>query len=87
MPRFKQYGLVRVRQVLKTPDSYDGWRLNKRAPAVGDIGTLLDVISAAGLPDRYLVETSGRDGVTIWLADFAEDELEAVSEKDAKADA
>jgi uncharacterized protein YjaZ len=80
MERLKQYGLVRVRQLLQPAVDYDGWRVNQRPPNVGDVGTLLDILQAPGLPDRYVVEASGADGITVWLGDFAGEELEAVSE-------
>ncbi len=76
MAGFRQYELVRVRQLLRTPESYDGWRVNQRPPQVGDVGTLLDILHAPGIPDSYVVESSDADGVTVWLGDFAEDELE-----------
>jgi hypothetical protein len=72
----RQYGLVRIRQLLKPPAEYDGWRVNQRPPAVGDVGTLLDILHAAGHPDRFVVESSGPDGVPVWLGDFAAEELE-----------
>jgi hypothetical protein len=74
----KQYGLVRVVQLLHRPEAYDGWRVNRRPPQVGDIGTLVDILHAPGLADKYVVEASGPDGVTSWLADFAAEELEPV---------
>ena len=72
----QQYGLVRIRQLLKPPEEYDGWHLNQRAPQVGDLGTSVDILQAPGLPDQYVVESSGPDGVTIFLGDFAAEELE-----------
>jgi hypothetical protein len=47
---------------------------------VGDVGTLLDVLTAAGHPDRYVVECSGEAGVSVWLADFLADEIEPVGD-------
>src|SRR5262249_15093549 len=78
MERLKQYGLVRVRQLLQPAVEYDGWRVNQRPPQLGDVGSLLDILNAPGLPDRYVVESSGADGITVWLGDFAAEELEAV---------
>jgi hypothetical protein len=80
MERLKQYGLVRVRQLLRPGVEYDGWRVNQRPPQVGDVGTLLDILHAPGTPDRYVVESSGADGITVWLGDFAAAELEAVGD-------
>ena len=74
----KPYAVVRVRRLVGQADDYDGWRVNQRAPAVGDIGTLLDVLTAPGVADRYVVESSGANGTTVWLGDLLADELEAV---------
>ena len=76
MSSLRQYGLVRIRQLLQPLAEYDGWRVNQRPPAVGDMGTLLDTLTAPGHPDRFVVESSGPDGVSVWLADFAASELE-----------
>ena len=75
---FAEYQLVRIAKLLRAPEDYDGWKVNQRLPAVGDVGTLLDILRAAGQPDRYVVECSGPDGTTIWLDDFDAGELEAV---------
>lgn len=77
----EQYGLVRIRQVLLSPAVCDGWRVNRRPPKVGDVGTLLDVLRAGGHSDRYVVESSGADGITIWLGDFATEELESLDHR------
>ena len=82
MNDLRLYHRVRVRQLLRDADSYDGWRVNRRPPRVDDIGTLIDLLHAPGLPDHYIVESSDSDGVTIWLGDFLAEELEGVSETD-----
>ena len=79
MANLEPYGLVRIRQLLLPIAEYDGWRVNQRPPQVGDVGTLLDILHAPGLPDRYVVESSGEDGVTVWLGDFAAEELDPVA--------
>ena len=76
MTALKQYDRVRVKCLFRSPSEYDGWRANKRAPAVGDIGALVDILRAEGMPNRFVVECCQPEGVTLWLADFAEDELE-----------
>lgn len=75
---FKEYELVRVRQLIQSADDLDGWRLNQRAPVPGDVGTLLDILTAPGRPNKYVVECSDKDGISIWLADFFEEEIERV---------
>lgn len=74
----KEYEPVRVRQLIQSADDLDGWRVNQRAPTPGDVGTLLDILTAPGLPNKYVVECSGKDGISIWLADFFEEEIERV---------
>ena len=74
----KPYAVVRVLTLVRQADDYDGWRVNKRTPAVGDVGTLIDVLAAPGLADRYVVESSDGNGTTVWLGDFLADELEVV---------
>ena len=46
---------------------------DKRAPAVGDVGTILEVYA-----DAYEVECSDSDGSTIWLEAMYSDEIESV---------
>jgi hypothetical protein len=72
----KEYEMVRVRQLLRAPEEYDGWGFNQRSPRVGDVGCIVDILQAAGLPDGYVVESSGPDGITIWLGIFLAEELE-----------
>jgi hypothetical protein len=67
--------------MLRDTSQYDGWGVSKRPPEVGETGTLIDVLHAPGLPDHYVVEkTDSATGLTIWLADFEKEELEAVCE-------
>ena len=80
MTTLEQYQLVRIKTLLQSPNEYDGWRLNKRPPWVGDIGTLLEPLHADGLPDRYVVECSETNGTTVWLSDFHRDELEPLTD-------
>ncbi len=90
LENLRQYGLFRIRKLVRPAAEYDGWRVNQRPPAVGDMGALFDILTAPGLPDRYVVESSGPDGITVWLGDFAAEELEplgsAVAEPDVAED-
>ena len=74
---FEQYSLVRVRQLLRLPEHYDGWGFNQRPPQVGDIGTLLDILQALGSPNGYIVECSNPDGTDVWLVTFTAEGLES----------
>ena len=71
----KQYSMVRVVRLLHPPDRYNGWGLNRRSPQVGDVGTIVEILHAPGLPDSYVVEACDPDGSTIWLGDFDASEL------------
>ncbi len=73
-----QYSLVRIRMLLRAPDSYDGWRVNQRAPQIGDRGTIVDILQAPSMPDLYVVESSDPGGITSWLGEFTAEELEPV---------
>lgn len=76
-PLLTPYSRVRVRQVVRTPDQYDGWRINRRPPAVGDVGTIVEILHAPDLPPAYVVEmTEPGTGTTLWLGDFHADELD-----------
>jgi hypothetical protein len=53
--------------------------VSRRAPHVGDEGAVVQVLRAAGLPERYVVESVDAGGATVWLAEFAAADLEAAS--------
>ena len=72
----KPYVGVRICQLLQEEQAYDGWRINEHSPMVGYYGTVVDVLRAAGLPDKYIVECCQADGSTLWLAEFFAEELE-----------
>ena len=76
----QRYGLVRVIQLRYPLDAYDGWRINRRPPAVGDMGTIVEILHAPGLPSKYVVESSDADGITIWLDDFDAEEIEPIDD-------
>ena len=82
MKLLKQYGLVRVVQLLHPLEEYDGWRLNRRPPHIGDLGTVVDILHAPSQPDKYVVESSDVEGITIWLDDFDAEELEAIDDSE-----
>ena len=74
-----EYSDVRILRLLQPATSYDPWRLNVRPPCIGDVGTIVEVRRSSGLPDTYVVENSGSDGVAIWLAVFLPEELGPVA--------
>jgi hypothetical protein len=80
MALLQQYQLARVVQLRYPLDTYDGWRVNRRRPAIGDMGTIVEIIHAPGLSNKYVVESSDADGITIWLADFDAEELAPIDD-------
>lgn len=78
MTELKEYSIVRVVKLLLAADEYDGWRMNQRDPQIGDTGTLIDVLHAPNLPDKYVVENVRSNGRTIWLSDFFAEEIEPI---------
>lgn len=80
MSEFRLYDRVCVRQLLHPLGHYDGWHVNQRPPQVGEAGTIVEILQAPGMPDRFVVECSGADGVCIWLGDFSAQELELHNE-------
>jgi hypothetical protein len=80
MEKLNLYELVRVVKLLRPIPEYDSWGINTRAPQIGDIGTYIDLLISPGLPDHYIVESVGPDGVPIWLSEFTLDEIEPLRE-------
>jgi hypothetical protein len=72
------YATVRIRQLTQPLEDYDPWRVNVRPPHVGETGTLIEVLTADGLPNKYVVERCDSDGIDEWLCDFWAEEIELV---------
>ena len=81
MNDFRQYQVVRVCSLNKNVIEYDGWKSNLRPPAVGDIGTLVEILKADDLLDRYVVESTDGNGTTLWLSDFEYSEIEFLDDR------
>ncbi len=69
---------MRIVHLRHPVEQYDGWRVNRRPPQIGDLGTVLDILEAPDRPAHYVVEASDSDGITIWLGDFDAEELEPI---------
>lgn len=67
----KQFDVVKV-TAIRSDRFAAGDTFDKRAPKIGDVGTILEVY-----PDAYEVECSDSDGSTIWLTAMYPDELGA----------
>jgi hypothetical protein len=72
------YDVVRVVKIVRPIEEYDGWQINKRDPQIGDTGTFIELLHAFNLPDLYVVESTGLDGIPIWLSEFLIDEIEPI---------
>lgn len=79
MQRLEMHDVVRVARLDATDRPYDGSPGSVRAPRVGDEGTVVWIDEEGPARGRALVECVADDGATIWLADFAEHELELVA--------
>jgi len=68
----KQFDVVKVIAIRDNRFASDEG-FDKRAPLIGDVGTVLEVYA-----DAYEVECSDSDGTTIWLTAMYSDELGSV---------
>ncbi len=73
------YSEVRIICLKRSLESYDGWRMNQRPPRLGDCGFIVEILQAHGLPDNFVVESSGPDGSIVWIGDFTIEEVETVA--------
>jgi hypothetical protein len=70
----KQFDVIRV-TAIRNDRFKDGAADWQRPPAIGDVGTILEVY-----PDAFEVECSdSSNGYTIWLAAMYPDEITSVS--------
>ena len=74
--KLELYALVRIGNLVQSTDSYNAWKLNLCCPAVGDLGTVVEVLKVAGLPTKYVVESVDTAGTVLWCTDFYDEELE-----------
>jgi hypothetical protein len=55
------YSHVEVVELLHAPEHYDAWKINKRPPAIGDRGVVVERLSE----NRYVDECPGTDGTNL----------------------
>jgi len=77
---FRKYEVVEIVKLSQAPKAYEGSSLNKRAPVLGDRGTIVEVLSAPKVDTCFVVECVEPDGGTAWLADFSAEELAPVAD-------
>jgi len=79
MQRLELHDVVRIVRLDVADRRFDGSPGTTRAPRVADEGTVVWVDEMGSGSGSAIVECVDNDGMTIWLADFAEHELELVS--------
>lgn len=79
MIKFKQYDVVQVVQINIFRNNYDSWKINRQAPKIGDVGTIVEILSSPDQSIRYVVESVAKNGETLWLSDLEEEELQLLS--------
>lgn len=77
MDNLAQYSTVKVVALTKPLDSYDGWGVNRRAPVVGDVATIVEILHGVAGEVAYVVECGRAEGTVEWLGDFAPREIVA----------
>ncbi len=70
---FRELDVVYVAQLLTSTRPVDGTGAVVRQPRVGDLGTIVNVLGE----NAFTVECVDEGGLTLWLADFLTEELEA----------
>ena len=79
MENLKEYQQVRVVKLLEPADSYNSWNSNDCSPKIGDVGIVINILTADKLPNRYLVDLSN-SAETVCFGEFQAEELEPVEE-------
>lgn len=74
--RLEELDQVRVVRLRAAERPYDGTEGVLRAPRLGDEGTVVRAAAKGDASATVMVECCDADGGTIWLAEFAADELE-----------
>jgi hypothetical protein len=77
-----EFQTVRIKALLREAREYDPFGGNERAPRIGDTGTVVDVGSRPAGKRNYIVECGRVDGTCAWIADFVEEELEALTQEE-----
>ena len=72
----KKHDPVKIIRLLVPARPYEGTDGAKRAPQVGDTGTIVQMYAVAGKAVGYVVENIDSEGHTVWLADFLPEEIQ-----------
>jgi hypothetical protein len=74
---------VRVVRLREPPTQHLAVSTVQRLPRLGDRGTVVQILRPGDPATTYLVEAVNGEGETIWLGEFARDELELLSGSEA----
>ena len=80
MLKLRAFDVVRVVRLLEPDRSFDGSESVRRAPRIGDVGTIVHEYDPSRSDAPVSVEMLDGNGMTVWLADFRREELELVEE-------
>jgi Domain of unknown function (DUF4926) len=75
MMPFHELDTICIVQLVRDTREYSGTPGIARLPQIGDVGTIVHVYDLRG---PYSVECVNAEGYTVWLADFAAEEMEPV---------
>jgi len=78
--RIREHDVVRVAHLKERGRSFYGSEDVKRPPQIGDVATVCHEYDSDDPSTKVAVEKVTEDGLTVWLADFDQDELEHVEE-------
>jgi hypothetical protein len=78
MGELREYRIVRFIKLFRPSNEYNDWSVNQGKPQIGETGTLIDLLCAPNLPDMYVVENAGNDGIPIWMSEFMAEEIEPI---------
>jgi hypothetical protein len=82
MAHILEYDTVRIVALHGSAESHLALSESVRPPAVGDVGTVLDLTGSSDPRDprtRFIVESNEGGAAMTWLAEFSSDELEVLS--------
>jgi hypothetical protein len=74
----REYDVVRVARLNAPAREFTGTESVRRAPRVGDRATVCEMYDRKDPGAPVAVEMVDAQGMTVWLADFAPDELELI---------
>ena len=77
MQHFNELDAVKVIRLSTSTRDVEGTERVRRQPKVGDLGTVVAVLSRTSSSPGYYVESVNDEGLTVWLAEFEGDELAA----------